>query len=94
MMIDRAVVEKVAQLSRLALDEKEIELYIKQLNDILSTMEILKSIDTEGIAPLAHVLPLKNVMRADEVQPSMAKKEILANAPDEIEGMFGVPKIV
>ena len=93
-MIDRAIVEKVAHLSRLSLSEDEVTLYSAQLNDIMETMEVLQQIDTEGVEPLAHVLPIKNVLRADEVGETLAKEKVLANAPNEVDGMFGVPKIV
>ena len=93
-MIDRAIVEKVAHLSRLSLSEEEVTLYSAQLNDIMETMEVLQQIDTEGVEPLAHVLPIKNVLRADEVGETLAKEKVLANAPNEVDGMFGVPKIV
>lgn len=93
-MITKEVVEKVAGLSRLALSEAEIDLHAKQLNDILETMEILQQIDTEGVTPLAHVLPINNVLRDDEIKPGLPKEKVLANAPDEVDGMFRVPKIV
>ena len=53
-----------------------------------------QQIDTEGVEPLAHVLPIKNVLRSDEVGETLPKEKVLANAPNEIDGMFGVPKIV
>ena len=93
-MIDRAIVEKVAHLSRLALTEEEAALYAAQLSDIMETMEVLQQIDTEGVEPLAHVLPIKNVLRSDEVGETLPKEKVLASAPNEIDGMFGVPKIV
>ncbi len=93
-MIGRDVVEKVAKLSRLSLDEDEITLYAAQLNQILNIMEGLKQIDTEGVAPLAHVLPVKNVFREDEVGACFTQEQVLVNAPEEFDGMFQVPKIV
>lgn len=93
-MIDKQVVEKVAKLSRLELDEAEVELYAEQLNQILDTMEGLQQIDTEGILPLAHVLPIENVLREDEVGECFTQEIVLANAPEQADGMFQVPKIV
>ena len=93
-MITREVVEKVAVLSRLALTEEEIQLHSNQLNKILESMEVLQSIDTEGVVPLAHVLPIENVLRDDEIGQGLPKEKVLANAPDEEEGMFRVPRIV
>ena len=93
-MISKEVVEKVAKLSRLNLDEDEIELYADQLSQILDIMEGLKQIDTEGVAPLAHVLPIENVFREDEVGESFTQEKVLANAPEQADGMFQVSKIV
>ncbi len=93
-MISKEVVQKVAKLSRLELDEEEIALYAEQLSQILDTMEGLKQIDTEGVAPLAHVLPIENVLREDAVGACLRQEEVLANAPEKAEGMFQVPKIV
>lgn len=93
-MIDKEVVEKVAKLSRLELDEAEVALYADQLNQILDTMAGLQQIDTEGVAPLAHVLPIENVLREDEVGQCFTQEQVLANAPEQADGMFQVPKIV
>ena len=93
-MIDKEVVEKVAKLSRLELDEAEVALYADQLNQILDTMAGLQQIDTEGVAPLAHVLPIENVLREDEVGQCFTHDKVLANAPEQADGMFQVPKIV
>ena len=93
-MISKEVVEKVAKLSRLNLDEAEIVLYAEQLSQILDTMEGLQQIDTDGVAPLAHVLPIENVFREDDVGQCFRREEVLANAPEQSDGMFQVPKIV
>lgn len=93
-MISREVVEKVAKLSRLQLDEGEKALYAEQLSQILETMEGLQQIDTEGVEPLAHVLPIENVFREDVVGTCFAQETVLNNAPEQVDGMFQVPKIV
>ncbi len=93
-MIDAKIVEKVAKLSRLELDEAETVLYAEQLNQILDTMESLQQIDTAGVVPLAHVLPIENVLRKDEVDTCFTQEQVLSNAPEQADGMFQVPKIV
>ncbi len=93
-MISKDVVEKVAKLSRLHLEEEEIAQYADQLNQILDTMTGLQQIDTDGVAPLAHVLPIENVFREDEVGECFTQETVLANAPEQSNGMFQVPKIV
>lgn len=87
-------VEHVALLARLSLTETEKEKYTRQLSDILDYFEILKGQPTEGVEPLAHVLPIYNVMRDDIRRASLPKNEALANAPQAEEGLFKVPKIV
>ena len=57
-------------------------------------MEGLQQIDTDGVAPLAHVLPIENVFREDDVGQCFRQEEVLANAPEQSDGMFQVPKIV
>lgn len=93
-MIEKDVVIKVAKLSRLSLEEEEITLYADQLSQILETMEGLQQIDTEGVTPLAHVLPIQNVFREDETGSCFTQEQVLANAPEALDGMFQVPKIV
>jgi len=87
-------VEHVALLARLDLTEKEKLMYTEQLNAILGYMEKLQELDTKDVPPTAHVLPIHNVFRPDDVRPSMDREEVLKNAPNQEEGLFRVPKIV
>jgi aspartyl-tRNA(Asn)/glutamyl-tRNA(Gln) amidotransferase subunit C len=65
-----------------------------QLDPILGYVEQLRRVDTGGVEPTAHVLPLVNVMREDEVRPSYPADAMLANAPDPHDGQFRVPRIL
>lgn len=94
MKITRKDVENVALLSRLEIPEAEIEKYTGHLNAFLEYADVLTGLDTEGVQPTAHVLPLKNVFRADEVKPSLERELALSNAPEKENGYFKVPKIV
>lgn len=94
MKITRKDVENVALLSRLELPEEEIEMYSGQLNAILEYADVLTKLDTDNIQPTAHVLPLKNVLRADVVKESLTRDLALSNAPEEEDGYFKVPKVV
>lgn len=94
MILSREEVEHVAMLARLELTEEEKEAYTRQLNAILDFMQQLNELDTSGVEPMAHVLPLVNVMREDEVRPSLDREAVLAGAPDSDRGQFRVPKIV
>ena len=94
MPVTREDVEKVAVLARLKLNEQEIEEITSQLNEIFEYFEKLQELDTEGVEPLSHVLPMKNVYREDKVKPSLSQEEILMNAPEKGHGHFKVPRII
>jgi aspartyl-tRNA(Asn)/glutamyl-tRNA(Gln) amidotransferase subunit C len=94
MKITRKDVENVALLSRLEISESDIETVTKQLNAILEYVDVLNKVDTTNVQPTAHVLPLNNVMRKDEVRPSLPRELALSNAPEQEDGYFKVPKIV
>jgi aspartyl-tRNA(Asn)/glutamyl-tRNA(Gln) amidotransferase subunit C len=65
-----------------------------QLGHVLEYVEQLKGLDVNGVEPTAHPIPLENVTRPDEVQPSLPHEEALRNAPAQAGGLFVVPKIV
>ncbi len=92
--IDPAEIEAVARLARLGLTAGEKEKFGRQLNDVLLYMEKLDELPLEGVEPLAHVLPLKNVLREDEPRPGLEQDRALANAPDREDGFFKVPPVI
>ena len=94
MKIDKAVVEHVAHLARLQLEPEEIELYTQQIDRILEYMDKLNSIDTTGIEPTTHAVPLGNVFRQDEVNYNFEVEESVGNAPDRKGSFFKVPPII
>jgi aspartyl-tRNA(Asn)/glutamyl-tRNA(Gln) amidotransferase subunit C len=94
MKIDKAVVEHVAHLARLQLEPEEIELYTQQIDRILEYMDKLNSIDTTGIEPTTHAVPLGNVFRQDEVNHNFEVEESVRNAPDRLGSFFKVPPII
>jgi aspartyl-tRNA(Asn)/glutamyl-tRNA(Gln) amidotransferase subunit C len=87
-------VKHVAKLARLALDEEEIELFRRQLSDILTYIGKLNELDTSNVVPTSHVIDLSNVFREDEVRPGLSQEEALAGAPEAADGFFRVPKII
>jgi aspartyl-tRNA(Asn)/glutamyl-tRNA(Gln) amidotransferase subunit C len=93
-MISRSDVEHVARLARLKLDDAELERMREQLSAILEYIDKLRQLDTEGIEPTSHAVPLVNVMRPDDVCSSLPQAEMLANAPDRVDEFFRVPRIV
>lgn len=87
-------VADVALLSRLEFSESELETFTGQLDAILEYAEVLNKLSVDDVEPTAHVLPLKNVMRADEAKPSLPREMALSNAPEQEDGYFKVPKIM
>ncbi|WP_438434735.1 Asp-tRNA(Asn)/Glu-tRNA(Gln) amidotransferase subunit GatC [Gorillibacterium sp. sgz500922] len=94
MSISLKQVEHVAGLARLELTEQEKDMYTEQLNAILKYAEKLGALDTEGIEPTDHAVPLSNVLREDEVRPSLPLERVLLNAPDEEDGQIKVPAVL
>lgn len=94
MSISMQDVEHVAKLARLELTAEEKEVFNGQLNAILKYAEKLNELDTDGIEPTSHVLPVMNVMREDEVRPSLPIEKVLLNAPDEEDGQIKVPAVL
>ena len=84
----------VTNLARIALSPEEEAKLGAQLGDILGYVKKLEELDVTGVEPMAHAVPLANVFRADEVQPSIPQQDALANAPKQVNGLFVVPKIV
>lgn len=94
MALTREEVLHVADLARLSLGPEEIELFTRQLNDILAYVSKLQELDTTGVPPLAHVIPVFNVFREDRVTDGLPREIALSNAPAREEGAFLVPRII
>jgi aspartyl-tRNA(Asn)/glutamyl-tRNA(Gln) amidotransferase subunit C len=84
----------VAQLARLALTDEEIELFGRQLGDLLGHVNALAELDTASVAATAQVVESRNVMRPDVPVPSLDRERILAEAPQRQGGFFRVPRII
>lgn len=93
-MLSPDIVKHVARLCRLNLSDEEVVLFTRELSDILTYIEKLNKLNTEGVKPLTHVLPLSNVLREDKVKDSLSVEESLANAPEKVKDFFSVPKII
>ena len=92
--LSRGDVEHVAHLARLGLTEDEISLLQGQLNHILEQYAKLAELDTEAIPPTAQTIELENILREDEVTPSLPVEEVLGNASDASDGYIVVPAIL
>lgn len=87
-------VRKVAQLARLSFSPDEERLMVDELNRMLEYVAVLDALDTTGVSPTAHVLPLENAFRSDVLGQSLSQKDALANAPLSGQGHFRVPRVI
>ncbi|PYO58030.1 MAG: Asp-tRNA(Asn)/Glu-tRNA(Gln) amidotransferase subunit GatB [Candidatus Rokuibacteriota bacterium] len=87
-------VEHVARLARLELSDADKERMRRELDSILSYIDKLRAVDTEGVEPTSHAVPLTNVMREDVTRSSFPQSDMLANAPERSGDFFRVPKII
>ena len=94
MSVDAATVRKIAKLARIALRDRELEAMVPEFNNILGWIEQLSEVDTDGVAPLAAVIPNHLRLREDIVTDGGKRDEILANAPQAEHGFFAVPKVI
>jgi aspartyl-tRNA(Asn)/glutamyl-tRNA(Gln) amidotransferase subunit C len=96
--LDSARVKAIAALANLELEPHEVELFAKQLGDVLTHVEELNQIDTTGISPTAYGVAQQSVDRPDEVRPSLPIDDVVANAPEREKvrdgGFFKVPRII
>jgi aspartyl-tRNA(Asn)/glutamyl-tRNA(Gln) amidotransferase subunit C len=93
MPIDRATVEHVARLARLALSDEERERFADQLGRILEYCARLDRIPLVGVPPTSHVRPMANVLRDDVPAPSLDRDDVLGQAPAHARGYFQVPRV-
>ncbi len=84
----------MARLARLALTPDELERFTEQLGAVLEHARDVEALDTSGVPPTAHPLPVANVLREDVAQPSLNRDEVLAQAPDVELHRFRVPRIL
>ena len=92
--LSRADVEHVARLARLELTDAEAEQFTAQLGVILEHAAEVAAIDTDGVAPTSHPLPLVNVFRAVVARQGLPRDDVLAMAPATEDGRFRVPRIL
>lgn len=94
--LTRSEVQAIAALARLELDDQEVELFGRQLAEILEYATEVQRIDTTGVPPTASVVTVHASDRPDEIRPSLDREEALANAPDAATdaGFFRVPRVI
>ncbi|MBE9519543.1 MAG: Asp-tRNA(Asn)/Glu-tRNA(Gln) amidotransferase subunit GatC [Proteobacteria bacterium] len=94
MKISPEEVKHVADLARLEMTPEEVESMTQQLDGILSYVAKLNELDTEGVQPTTHAISIVNVFREDQVKPSLDREDVLANAPQQDNESFVVPKVI
>ena len=94
MDLTRDKILHVANLARLELDDESVEKFAGQIGTILEYVNILNSVDTEGVTPTSHAISLTNAFREDREIKHLAIDKVLANAPEKEAGNFLVPKII
>jgi aspartyl-tRNA(Asn)/glutamyl-tRNA(Gln) amidotransferase subunit C len=92
--LTRDEVAYVAKLARLTLSDVELDLFTEQLGQVLEHASDMNSLDLDNVVATAHPFGLVNVVRADEVRPSLNRDEVLAMAPETQDGRFVVPRIM
>lgn len=94
MSVDAAAVRKIASLARIAVTPAEVDAMTGELNNILGWVEQLGEVDTDGVEPLAAVIPNRLRLRDDAVTDGGLRDAVLANAPEAEHGFFAVPKVI
>jgi len=94
MKITQETVQYVAALAKLTVSEEEKQKTATDLDRILEYIETMNGLNTDGVEPMSHVLPVKNVFREDVVTNEENREQLLKNAPKQKDGCFSVPKTV
>lgn len=87
-------VRHVAKLARLEMDQEQLTRFTQQLEPILHYVAKISQLDVKDVEPMAHALPLHNVLREDVVEPALPLEKVLLNAPEADGAFFAVPKIL
>jgi aspartyl-tRNA(Asn)/glutamyl-tRNA(Gln) amidotransferase subunit C len=94
MKVDKETLRKIAHLARLEINEKDEDGMVKSLTEILTWVEHLEEVDTEGVEPLTTMSKEINVLRSDQPNNALTRKDGLKNAPDSDDTYFKVPKVL
>lgn len=94
MSISRKEIEHVSRLARIALSEEEKDIFTGQMDSILKYVDTLNELNTDGIIPTSHAVPVENRFRPDSVETSIGIVKALSNAPEASEACFRVPPVI
>jgi len=93
-MSARDSVVYAARLARIELSNADLDAFAPHLQELLAYVEKLNQLDTAGVEPTAHVVPLRNVTAADTVTPSLDRAQALQSAPRTRDGFFAIPAVI
>jgi aspartyl-tRNA(Asn)/glutamyl-tRNA(Gln) amidotransferase subunit C len=94
MAVDKKTVGRVAQVARLELTGKEISMFSRDMNDVLSAFRTLQKIPTEGVRPSFQPMEARDVVREDRIEPSIPRKRLLRNLKNKEDGYIRGPRVV
>lgn len=94
MAVDRAEVEKIANLARIKIEDSAVEEVTQSISDILAMVDKMQQVDTTGIAPMANALDATQRLRADEVTEENNREALQSQAPATENGLILVPKVI
>jgi aspartyl-tRNA(Asn)/glutamyl-tRNA(Gln) amidotransferase subunit C len=94
MSLSREQVAKIARLARLTFTDAELDDLTIQLGKIVGLVDELSQVNTEGVEPMVHAIELENVLKADEMKPSLPREKALSNAPDADDECFRVTAVL
>ncbi len=94
MAVIKEQVKYIASLAKLKIDEKDLDAFTKEMEQIIEFADSLNKIDTDGIEPTAHIQGIENVLREDGEPVNFETSKLLANAPQKSDSCFSVPKVV
>lgn len=92
MSVDEKMVRRIAQLARIGVADDKLPELARELSAILEFVEQLNAVDTEGVAPFVHAIPMAE--RDDEITDGGCAEDVLANAPARDDDYFAVPKVI
>jgi aspartyl-tRNA(Asn)/glutamyl-tRNA(Gln) amidotransferase subunit C len=94
MSISKEEIKHIADLSRINIEDSQLDKYAETLSNIVDMANEISKLDTENVKPTTHILENVNVFRKDEVKPSYSREKILENAPTKESGCISLPKVV
>lgn len=92
--LDEKQIRHVGVLARIELTDQQVQDWGRQFADIVAYMDKLQQLNTDGVEPMAHAVPMHTVLASDVPRPSLSAEEALANAPDRAGDFYKVPKVI